>query len=147
MLEQHARVIENSAAGVWVEAVEPAGCGICAGQGCATRQLAELFQRSPRRYRVESHLRVSAGDRVIVGVPEGSLTRSALTLYGLPLVLILAGALFGQTLVPGDAAAVMGSVAGGLVAWGLAAFNPAGRGTLPRPAVIRREAMILETNK
>ena len=147
MLEQHARVIENLAAGVWVEAVEPAGCGICAGQGCATRQLAELFQRSPRRYRVESHFRVSAGDRVIVGVPDGSLTRSALTLYGLPLVLILAGALFGQTLVPGDAAAVMGAVAGGLVSWGLATLNSAGHGALPRPAVIRREARILETNK
>lgn len=143
MLEQHARVIESSVEGVWVEAVEPSGCGICAGQGCASRQIAELFQRTPRHYRVESRLGLSTGDRVVVGMPDGSLIRSALYLYGLPLVLILAGALFAQAWVPGDAAAVMGALAGGLAAWGLTAFNLAGRGEFYRPMVVRREAIII----
>lgn len=143
MLEQHARVIESSEAGVWVEPVEPSGCGVCAGQGCASRQIAELFQRYPRRYQVESHFDVSAGDRVVIGMPEGSVVRSALSLYGLPLLFILAGALLAQAWSPGDAIAVLGAVLGGLVAWGLTGFNLVGRDTRYRPVVMRREAMIM----
>ena len=144
MLEQHARVVESSREGVWVETVEPAACGICAGQGCSARQLTELFHQHPRRYRVEARLRLSAGDRVVVGVPEGSVLRSAFLLYGLPLVLILAGALLAGSLAPGDAAAILGASVGGLVAWAFVSMTSAVRGVRYRPIVVRREAMILE---
>ena len=143
MLEQHARVIESSQAGVWVEAVEPPGCNTCGGQGCSSRQIAELFQRGPRRYRVESSLGVSEGDRIIVGVPDGSVIRIALYMYGLPLLLILSGALLANVWFPGDAAAVVGAGFGGLVAWGLTALNLARSGAFYRPVVVRREEVIL----
>jgi len=139
MLEQHARVTESSAAGVWVEAIEPPGCGTCAGQGCASRQIAELFQRRPRRFRVDSTLTLSAGDHVVVGVPDGSLIRIALRLYGLPLLLILVGAITAHAWIPGDAAAVAGALLGGFAAWGLAALNLAASGASHRPVVVRQE--------
>ncbi len=143
MLEQYARVMASSQAGVWVEAVEPPGCNTCGGQGCSSRQIAELFQRGSRRYRVECSLGVSEGDRVIVGVPDGSVIRIALFMYGLPLLLILSGALLANVWFPGDAAAVVGAGIGGLLAWGLTASNLARSGAFYRPVVVRREEIVL----
>jgi len=91
MLEQHARVIQGSGLNVFVETIEPEGCGVCAGQGCASRRIAELFQQVPRQYQVESQLNLSSGDKVIIGVPDGWVLRGALYLYGMPLLLILGG--------------------------------------------------------
>lgn len=139
MLEQPARVIKSSEAGVWVEPVAPSGCGICAGHGCASRQLAEFFQRRPRRYRVQTSLALSVGDRVVVGLPEGSLLRSVFLLYGLPLVFILAGAAMAQLWRPGDAAAVTGALAGGALAWSLRFITRTGRGMQARPEILRCE--------
>lgn len=139
MLEQPARVIESSEAGVWVEPVAPSGCGVCAGQGCASRQLAEFFQRRPRRYQVQTRLALSVGDRVIVGVPEGSVLSSVFLLYGLPLVFVLTGAAMAQLWRPGDAAAVTGALVGGALAWGLRFVTRTGRGMQVRPEILRCE--------
>ena len=147
MLEQPAYVIECSEAGVWVEPATPPGCTVCAGQGCASRQLVELFQHRPRRYRVESTLSLSVGDRVVVGLPEGSLLRSVFFLYGLPLIFILSGAVLAQLLRPGDAAGVSGALVGGLIAWSLTFITRVGRGVHSRPEILRRERLMAYTSK
>jgi len=136
-------VVESSDEGVWVEVIVPEGCGICAGQGCASRQIVELFQRLPRRYRVESWPGLSVGDRVVVGVPEGSVIRSALYSYGLPLGLIMSGAVLAQMWIPGDPAAVAGAITGALMAWCVQAFNRTGPSTQNRLMMVRHETMII----
>ena len=138
MLEQHARVVQSSGQGIWVEAIEPDGCGVCEGQGCASRRLAELFQRAPRQYPVESRLPVSPGDKVIVGIPEGSVLRSAIYLYGMPLLLILGGALLLKGWFPGDAGAVTGAVLGVFVAGAFIALSSRTRQSGSQPVVLRR---------
>lgn len=138
MLEQSARVVRSSEQGVWVEAADPEACGVCAGQGCASRRIAELFQRVPRQYQVESRLHLSPGDSVIIGMPEGSVLRSALYLYGMPLVLMLGGALLVQFWFTGDAGAVAGAMVGLLVAGMLIASTSPKRRAGARPVVIRR---------
>lgn len=135
MLEQTAEVVRSAADGIWVRAVEPSGCGTCGGHGCASRRIAELFQRKPRQFLVDCDLSLSPGDRVVIGIPRGSVLRSAARAYGLPLGLMLAGALLAQTLVPGDAAALGGLLIGGAVAWLLARG-----GRAARPVVLRRES-------
>lgn len=102
MLEQTAEVIKTASDGIWVQAVEPSGCGTCGGQGCASRRIAELFQRKPRHFLVDCDLSLSPGDRIVVGIARGSVLRSALRVYGLPLGLMLAGALLAQAVQPGD---------------------------------------------
>lgn len=134
MLEQTAEIVKTAREGVWVRAVEPSGCGSCGGQGCSSRRIAELFQRKPRQFLVDCDLSLSPGDRVVVGIARGSVLRSAIRAYGLALALMLGGALLGQALRPGDAAAVVGLVLGG-AAGGL--FVRSARA--PRPAVLRRE--------
>ncbi|OZA30744.1 MAG: Fis family transcriptional regulator [Hydrogenophilales bacterium 17-61-9] len=134
MLEQTAEVTKTASDGVWVQAVEPSGCGTCGGQGCSTRRIAELFQRKPRQFQVDCDLSLSPGDRVVVGIADGSVLKSALRAYGLPLGLMLAGALLAQAVQPGDVSALMGLLLGGGLGWAI------GRGgRAPRPVVLRRE--------
>lgn len=138
MLEQTAEVIRTASDGVWVQAVEPSGCGTCGGQGCSSRRIAELFQRKPRNFLVDCDLALAPGDRVVVGIADGSVLRSALRAYGLPLALMLAGALLAQAVQPGDGSALAGMLVGAAVGW------LAGRGgRAARPVVLRREDKIL----
>ena len=137
MLEQTVEVIKTAADGIWVQAVEPAGCGTCAGQGCSSRRIAELFQRKPPLFRVDCDLALSPGDRAIVGIVNGSVLKSALRVYGRPLVLMLGGALLSQLFEVGDGPALIGFLLGGAVSWMLARNSQAAR-----PVVLRREEMI-----
>ena len=134
MLEQTAQVTRTAPDGIWVQAVEPSGCGTCGGQGCSSRRIAELFQRKPRHFLVDCDLSLAPGDRVVVGIAHGNVLKSALRAYGLPLVLMLAGALLAHGILPGDGPALMGMLLGGVVGW-LAARG----GRAARPVVLRRE--------
>jgi len=91
---------------------------------------------------VASQFNLSTGDRIVVGVPDGSVLRSALYLYGLPLLLILAGALLGQMWMPGDASAVIGALIGAMAAGGWIVFTSDGRKTQWLPVVIKRSEMM-----
>lgn len=148
MLEQHARVVHSSEQGVWVKASDPTGCGVCAGEGCASRRIAELFQRNPRQYQVESPFPVVMGDDVIIGVPDGSLLSSAIYLYGLPLTAIMLGSVIAQWAWVGDAGAVTGALVGLLLASAWIYSRPSTSLSGFRPSVIRRtNVLILEEKK
>ena len=138
MLEQTAEVVRTASDGVWVQAVEPSGCGTCGGQGCSSRRIAELFQRKPRNFLVDCDLALAPGDRVVVGIADGSVLKSALRAYGLPLALMLAGALLAQAALPGDGSALAGMLIGGA-----AGVLIARGGRAARPVVLRREDRIL----
>lgn len=111
MLEQHAIVLKTEDDLAWVEARESGTCGSCGSGGCSTRRLADLFGRRERAFPVDNVLHAAAGERVVIGIPSGALWQSAFRLYGLPLLLILAGALIGQHL-NGDLGALAGAAAG-----------------------------------
>ncbi|NWG39194.1 MAG: SoxR reducing system RseC family protein [Hydrogenophilaceae bacterium] len=114
MLEQNAVVLKVEGGRAWVEARESGTCGSCGSGGCSTRRLADLFGQHERTFPVENVLHARSGDKVIIGIPEGALWRSAFRLYGLPLMLMLMGALFGQYVAGDMAAAAMAM--GGLMA-------------------------------
>ncbi|MBN8778319.1 MULTISPECIES: SoxR reducing system RseC family protein [unclassified Thiobacillus] len=137
MLEQTAEVIHTASDGVWVQAVEPSGCGTCGGQGCSSRRIAELFQRKPRNFLVDCDLPLTPGDRVVIGIAHGSVLKSAMRAYGLPLGLMLMGALLAQVIQPGDGTALAGMLIGGAAGWLLARG-----GRTARPVVLRREDRI-----
>ena len=137
MLEQTVEVIKTAADGIWVQAVEPSGCGTCAGQGCSSRRIAELFQRKPRLFLVDCDLALSPGDRAVVGIANGSVLKSALRAYGQPLALMLSGALLSQAIEVGDGSALIGVLLGGTAGWLLARNSQAAR-----PVVLRREEIL-----
>ncbi len=125
MLETRATVVQLEGSDAIVEAKQGGGCGHCSSEGgCGSGKISQLFCTQPRRFRVRNGIGAQVGDEVQVSVADGVLLRSALTLYGLPLLLLLGGGLMGAQ-YPADAAsrdalAAVGAGAGLLIGFVLA---------------------------
>jgi sigma-E factor negative regulatory protein RseC len=128
-----------------VEAEPGAGCGRCDSvKGCASASFAKLFCPAPRRFRVVNRVGARPGERVVLGVEDGILARSAAVAYGLPLLLMVAGAVLGAGLADSAAARDLYALAGASL--GLSAGFAGGRAVRrlrhedPRflPRVLRR---------
>ena len=80
---------------VLLEPQTQAGCGRCQEPGgCGGVSAATMFcARQKRVYQAlnPAGLPLKVGDRVRVGIPEGSLLRTALLSYGLPLLGLVGG--------------------------------------------------------
>lgn len=119
MIEEHAIVvgIDNDAAKL--EIVRRTPCGIC-GQtrGCGISIWGRLFGHKPNIFKAVNQINAKVGDNVIVGIEEQALLTSSMTVYGIPLVAMLAGALIAGALFAGEASghadrnAVIGAVIG-----------------------------------
>lgn len=97
--------------------MDDVGCGRCREPGgCGGAHLGHLLCPTPRTFQVANPTRRGVGERVRVGVGDGSLGRSALHAYGVPLLALLGGALFGSVLA-GEAGAMAGALVGLLIGW------------------------------
>lgn len=96
---------------VWVEVpVRLAACDHCPNPaGCQTSLLGQTNQ--PRRYLMSNTLDLRVGDRVSMAIAEGMVFRAALESYGIPLLLVISGAVAGQWLA-GDGIAALGALVG-----------------------------------
>lgn len=142
MLETRATVIRVEGTEAIVEAEQGGGCGSCGGgKGCSSGKLSQMLCVRPREFRVTNEVNARVGDQVLVGVADGLLLRSALILYGLPMLLLFAGALLGASWMAGgeagrDAGAAVGAAAGLAAGFVLARFA-ASRRRVGSPAIIR----------
>lgn len=117
-----------------VESEPGAGCGRCdSTNGCARASLGKLFCSAPRRFRVTNGVGARPGERVVLGVEDGAVIRSASAVYGLPLALLMAGAAVGAAL--GDAPGTRDLYALAGAAAGLLAGLATGRGIDARSRV------------
>ena len=117
MIETRAIIIRLDGKEALVEAVQGGGCGNCdSANGCGSGKLTRLFGNKPRRFRVENAANAPVGAVVSVTLAEGVLLRSALLMYLLPLIFMLAGAIYGARFMNGiwsaDVSAAVGALAG-----------------------------------
>lgn len=100
-----------------------ASCNSCASRaGCGSRVLNKLGPQTSHTISVPSEQPLMAGQKVELGIAEGSLLSSAMLVYLSPLVgLFIMGGLF-QMLFGTDVAAMCGAA---LVAWGILACQRA----------------------
>lgn len=98
MLEEQATVLTVESGSVWVEADRQAGCERCeAGQGCGGGLLGRLVKRGSSRVRALTDVEdLQAGDQVVIGLDERLLVRGSLMTYILPLLCMLAAAIFAE---------------------------------------------------
>lgn len=103
----------------WVQTERRSSCGTCsARKGCGTGALAGLFGAS--RHEVEVHNPIGArpGEEVIIGISESLLVRGSASVYLVPLLTLVAGALLAEGLAPqlgwvgSDGPAILGGLAG-----------------------------------
>ena len=100
MIEERAVVAEAGIGYAWVEIQRQSACGTCqASSGCGSAALAKVWGVRSVRTRVRSAGSLRPGDEVIIGLTDGVLLRGALLVYLLPLMLLLAGALLGETVL------------------------------------------------
>ncbi|CNH60314.1 SoxR reducing system protein RseC [Yersinia aldovae] len=89
------------------------GCGSChTRRGCGGHLLNELGPESEHHLQVAISQPLELGQRVEVGISEGSLLRSALLVYLTPLVGLIAGGALFQFLFLADAYTALGSISG-----------------------------------
>ena len=111
MSQCEATVVAADGREVWVEVPERApSCGNCkTADACQTGLLG--LGTGPRRYRLENSIGARVGDHVALIVADGTVWRASLASYVVPLLLAIGAAAIGQ-FVAGDAAAVIGTLAG-----------------------------------
>lgn len=96
--------------------VDRSGCGRCHEVGgCGGNQLDKLFGNTLSRFQVKNPGNSSVGDCVTLVIAEGSIRRSAIRAYVLPLIALFSGAFLGLTLA-GEAGAMLGALVGLLLA-------------------------------
>ena len=113
LLEHTGTVIESDANSALVETVRQSACGHCsAGHSCGTSVLAGLFKHRCHRVRVSHDLELRAGDTVVLGIPESALLRAAVLAYMVPLLMMIAFAMFATLAGLGDLIVFASSLAG-----------------------------------
>lgn len=116
MVEEQAIVVGLKDELAMLEVVRRKPCGLC-GQtrGCGASMWGKLFRHRPHIFKALNRIDAKVGDFVIVGVEEQALIRSALLVYGVPLLALLAGAIIASLGWGGpqrDISAVIGAVLG-----------------------------------
>lgn len=92
MLEESGRVVAVEDGRAWVEVARQGGCHSCdARQGCGQGMLAGFGQKA-LSVSVANRLGAQVGDVVVIGMGESALLRTAIRMYLLPLLALLAGA-------------------------------------------------------
>lgn len=96
MNQEMVEIVELDNGGVWVESRQHSACDSCqARSGCGQHSLSKLGHAT-RLWVPSTDTDLNVGDEVMVTIPDGGLAFSALTLYGLPLLVLIAGAVLGS---------------------------------------------------
>lgn len=121
MIQSEGVVVDVDADGrhVWVEIPErAAACGSCSSaSGCHSKSSLLGAEGGVRRYRVENPIDAKLGDRVSLGVADGTVLRASWFSYLLPALLAVAGASLGQHFGD-DPGAIAGTVFGLVIGFG-----------------------------
>ncbi|WP_374438177.1 SoxR reducing system RseC family protein [Pseudomonas panipatensis] len=119
MIEEQGRVVGVEPGAVWVETLRQGTCSACSlNAGCGQGILQRLGSGSGcRRVRALSELQLRVGDRVVFGVREELLLKSALLFYLFPLFGLFFVALLAQFCGLAEPWLVVAGLAGFLAAW------------------------------
>lgn len=126
MIEEHGRVVDIDAEGVWVQVEKQSACASCSARaGCGQRLLAE-HGTSNKQVVIciapSDALTVRVDDRVVIGIEEGAFIKASLALYLLPLLLLIVGAASAEALSLSEGWVVLSGGLGLVVGLGLVRF-------------------------
>lgn len=117
MITETGKVVAVSGDRVWVQTIRTSACESCSARnGCGQRALAGVSGGRANQVLVPNSLGARVGDEVTVAISESALLGASLLVYGLPLILMVLGAVFGHQFSGGDDAAAMLGAAAGLAA-------------------------------
>ncbi len=90
MMQEQAIVVEVNGQQVSVETDRQSSCGHCSAKnGCGSALLGKFFDRNKQHLIVETDLKLSVGDRILLGLDESALLRGSFIVYAIPLLMML----------------------------------------------------------
>lgn len=105
MIEESAKIIEIKGDQLLVQAQPSSACGGChARSSCGQGLLSKYFSQTPGQLLINNRLSTGeslallVGDEIIIGIEESSVLSGAFFAYLLPLMFVIASALFAQAL-------------------------------------------------
>lgn len=114
VLEGTARVVAVEGGLAWLEPEQTTACGGCkASKVCGVEPGSRRLVA--RRFSLPNDEGLTVGERVVVGITEGTVLRAAATAYGIPLIAMLAAGLAAQRLFDGGDLASAGAALAGLL--------------------------------
>lgn len=121
-VEGIARVVRVEGTVAWLEPEQTTSCGSCASSAsCGAKGIGTVASRmEARQFPLDNTADLRVGERVVIGVEDGSLLKATLIAYGIPLLAALTAGGIGQSLYGSDEA-TMGAMALGLLLGLLAA--------------------------
>ena len=123
MITEQALVTHRDGKRVEVRLLRDSACGHCElGKSCGTGAIGRLLGNRKRPLSFECGEPLSPGDRVELALSEAALVRSSLTIYGLPLLGMLAAGLSAALAGFGEFTVIAVSVAGFYLAIKFAAW-------------------------
>ena len=119
MIEETGRVVALEDGAVWVETLRKSTCSSCsANAGCGQGLMDKLGVGRQRGFvRVLSDLQLALDDVVVIGIREDVLLRTAVLVYLLPLLGLLAGALLASSLGLTEGLIILASMFSLLLVW------------------------------
>lgn len=100
MIEQVGRVVAREGGYAWVESERQTACGSCSAKGCGTGALSSVFGKRSLRLKASNPHQEPVGSRVVVGIDEASFLRGSLSVYLVPLLLMIVGGGLGEVMAP-----------------------------------------------
>lgn len=98
MIEEQATVVSCDGDYASVTAGRKAACGGCSNEpSCGTSLLAKTFGNRSSEIRALNSVGAKPGERVVLGLNEDAVLRSAFLLYAVPLLCFLFAAILGHT--------------------------------------------------
>ena len=92
MIEEYATVVSVVEGRVLIESTRSSACGQChAKQSCGQKAISEWASSKMTQLEIENPAKilVAVGDRVVVGIDEGSFLKVSALMYLLPLLLMV----------------------------------------------------------
>ncbi len=98
MIQENAIIVSVDQNVASLEIIRNKPCGLCGqSRGCGISIWGRLFGHRPNIFKAQNTVNASVNQIVVVGVDENALFWSSFAVYGIPLALLILGAVLGST--------------------------------------------------
>ncbi len=144
MIEQNAVITRRLDDHVMLEIERRTACGLCGQKrGCGNATWGKLLGHDSHEFPAENAINAKVGDSVIVGIDENVVLSSAFYLYVVPLLTMLAGAVFADALLDNEFYVILSAALGLLLGFAWVKGHLIGFGAVKKPYGKKYRAIIL----
>lgn len=144
MIEQNAVITRRLDDHVMLEIERRTACGLCGQKrGCGNATWGKLLGHDSHEFPAENAINANVCDSVIVGIDENVVLSSAFYLYVVPLLTMLAGAVFADALLDNEFYVISSAALGLLLGFVWVKGHLIGFGAVKKPYGKKYRAIIL----